>query len=92
MSVNALLSFLIVLQQIGEDVPVLQALVDIGVFVVQVVDLFPQQPVVVLLEGLAGPPGLVGPKAELGQGFYPRSTAEPRVSRYTLPTPWRRIS
>ncbi|MNH15516.1 hypothetical protein D3C79_751300 [compost metagenome] len=68
---GTLLSFLIVLQQIGEDLPVLQALVDIGVLVVQVVDLLPQQPVVILLEHLAGAPGLVGPESQLGQGLHP---------------------
>ncbi len=50
----------------------MQALVDVGVFVVQVIGLLPQQPVVVLFEGLSRPPGLVGPKSQLGQRFHPQ--------------------
>ena len=55
MGVGTPLPFLDRCRQVGEDFAVLQALVDIGVFVVQVVDLFPQQPVVILLEHLAPP-------------------------------------
>ena len=47
MGVGTLLSFLIVLQQVGEDVAVLQALVDIGVLVIEILGLLMQQPVVV---------------------------------------------